>query len=125
MFRNAPVSAWSPGPVPAPEVTPEVSPLILIAGDGGLDGYTFAGYRHLAVRTTAHALEALRRDRPAALVVDGDAEGVDAEAICRQAAAQGAHSLVTLAAPQLAPAMLKAGCHAILLKPFAPNLLAA
>src|SRR5690606_10089089 len=75
--------------------------------------------------TTSDVLAALER-RPCALVLDLDAPGLDGRVICAAAVAAGAtRVLVSTGAPERAPALIRAGCHAILLKPFAPNLLAS
>jgi DNA-binding response OmpR family regulator len=99
---------------------------LLVATDTAMPADLFTDYRRVAAHGTAEAITLLKRERPVALLLDGDSSGFDGIEICRAAAATEPTSvLVTLTAAERAPAFLKAGCHAILLKPFAPNLLAA
>ena len=60
------------------------------------------------------------------VAIDWDLPEIDPAAICaaaRQLAPVGV--LAVMGSPERAPAALKAGCHAILLKPFSLNLAAA
>ena len=82
-------------------------------------------FTRYAARNTADAIRLIERWRPRVVALDWDAEEFDGRTICasaRQLAGTGV--LVMTQRPQNAPAALKAGCHALLLKPFAPNLLA-
>ena len=128
MLRNAPVSAWSPGPLSKTAYVPEAEApsVLLTVGDGDTDAFTYFGFARAAARTSAEVPALVQRYRPAVAFVDADAPHVDAEACCRAANAHGLEVavLVTCRAPQQVPALLIAGAHAILLKPFAPNLLA-
>jgi CheY-like chemotaxis protein len=78
------------------------------------------------VRTASHAVHAIRSLKPLFVVTDlvlGEGDGL---AVC--AAARGdanAIVLVTTSTVERVPAALRAGCDAIVLKPFAPNLLCA
>jgi DNA-binding response OmpR family regulator len=77
-------------------------------------------------RNTIDAIRLIERWRPRVVAIDWDAPDFDGKAICasaRQSAGTGV--LVMTLRPENAPAAIKAGCHALLLKPFAPNLLAA
>jgi CheY-like chemotaxis protein len=128
MYRSAPVGAWSPRP--DVHVAPTTQPLqrtLLVAATAPLvpEGL-FTEFERIDAKTTAEAIVLLKRERPIALLLDGDSPGFDIVEICRAAATIELTSvLVTLSAAEQAPSILKAGCHAILLKPFAPNLLAA
>jgi DNA-binding response OmpR family regulator len=76
--------------------------------------------------TTADARAAIERAHPAVVTIDWDADGVDGQAVCaaaRQATSPGV--LAVLSRVEMAPLAIKAGAHAVLLRPFAPNLLAA
>ena len=105
----------------------ETTPALLLAIDP-LDAamYAAAPFTRLSAQTTADAVQRIARERPRIVVVDWDREDFDGPAICRAAAALPATSvLVTTSTPERVPAILKAGCHAVLLKPFARNLIAA
>lgn len=117
---------WSPpGRPAAPQ--PDVRPTIVtVLSDADLQRYTLPAFNRLPARTAAEAIGVVARERPRALVLDADLQSLDAAAFCRGARAHVETSvLVITSVPERVPAVLKAGCHAILLKPFAPNLLAA
>jgi CheY-like chemotaxis protein len=85
-----------------------------------------APFAPLAATSTADALRLIERWRPRLVVVDWDHPDFDAPAICttaRQHAGTGV--LATMASPRRAPSAVRAGCHAVLLEPLTPNLLAA
>ncbi len=114
----------------APEPTrrpADPSPALLLAIDpSDAPMFVTAPFTRLVAQTTADAVQRLARERPRIVVVDWDAEGFDGAAICRMAATLPATSvLVTTSTPDRVPAILKAGCQAVLLKPFPRNLLAA
>ena len=128
MQSSIPPSAWSPSPVPRPApLQSDARPVMVLAvGDADVQQYEMPAFTRMVARTTADVITLLSRERPAVVVLDLDAPGLDALAICHAASAHAATSvLVTMSSPAAAPAVLKAGCHAVLLKPFAPNLLAA
>ena len=121
---------FSPGGRPSPSVvTPDApsQPALLIAAAApeaaqiGCSSFT-----RLVAHTTADAVRAMERTTPRVVAVDWDAEQVDGATVCA-AAKRFAYTgiLVVSADPQRVPAALKAWCHAVLLRPFAPNLLAA
>ena len=106
---------------------PEGQPALVIAA-AAADGHSYAvaHFTHYHVHTTNEALRMIETARPRVVVVDWDTPEIDGLTVCA-AARKFAHTaiLVVMAAPERAPAALKAGCHGILLKPFAPNLVAA
>lgn len=59
---------------------------------------------------------------PGVLLIDADDRG-DALERCTHARDQGTRTIVTVSSPEQAPRFVKAGCDAILLKPFQPLLL--
>ena len=80
----------------------------------------------VATSSSVHvAREFLRRSRPAMIITELDlADGAGTD-ICRDAKAlpDAPTVLVTTDSAERVPSMLQAGCDAVLLKPFAPNLL--
>jgi CheY-like chemotaxis protein len=123
----------SPDPLPWPQaphastVATEARPTLLVAaGEADAATYTIPSYPRTIVHATSAALQSIARERPSVVIVDFDAPTLDGAEICRSCAASPLTSvLVTTANTQTVPGALKAGCHAVLLKPFAPNLLAA
>jgi DNA-binding response OmpR family regulator len=75
--------------------------------------------------STSEVIALLAREPPVAVILDIDLFTLDGPAICRAVNEHETTSvLATMSAPERAPAMIKAGCHGFLLKPFVPNLLA-
>jgi len=118
-------SRWSPGPSPRIAPIETTSTVLVVTGESDLPLYK--GPMGVAfAHTAAAATERIEQLRPGVVNVDLDTPGVDGAAICQSAAElTPTHVLVTTSTPQHVPAALRAGCHAVLLKPFAPNLLAA
>lgn len=100
--------------------------LIVIASPSDLEQYPSTPFARLAARTTTEALRLLERWKPRVVAIDWNADGFAPREICVAATRlPGTGVLVTMAAPEDAPAALKAGCHAVLLKPLTLNLVAA
>jgi CheY-like chemotaxis protein len=75
--------------------------------------------------SAAEALRTLATTRPRVVVVDWDDPSLGGRELCSAASAtSGTSALVMTAKVENAPAILKAGCQGLLLKPFAPSLLA-
>ena len=112
------------GPTPRPQVETQATLLIASAPDD-VDCFPATTFTRYPVHTTSEALRFIETARPRVVAIDWDAPAIDGAQVCG-AARKFAHMgvLVTMASPKTAPAALKAGCHAILLKPFAPNLAA-
>src|SRR4029079_7267413 len=110
-----------------PSSTTDARPALIVAvAAEDVDRFPTTPFARHAARTTAEALRLIERGRPRVVAVDWDAAGIDALAICaaaRQIAPVGI--LAVLKSPESAPAALKAGCHAVLLKPFSLNLASA
>lgn len=99
--------------------------MLLAVDPADVNLYPSAQFTKLTARTTVEAVRQLETLRPRVAVIDWDLPGLDSVAICRAAGALNVTSiLVTCSAPEQAPAAIKAGCHGVLLKPFAPNLAA-
>ena len=109
---------------PAP--TDSRPPLIVAVASHDIERFPTAPYSRFAARTTTEAVRLIERWRPRVVAVDWDAAEFDHSIICnaaRQAAPVGI--LALMAEPDRAPSALKAGCHAVLLKPITTNLVAA
>jgi len=84
-------------------------------------------YRVAATGSADVAKQFLRRHAPALVVTELDLGGADGVEICREAKSQPLPPpvLVTTSLTERVPHALAAGCDAVLLKPFPPNLLHA
>lgn len=128
-----PTRAYS-GPLPplstgtrAEATAGHVPPALVVAVPvEDLGQYPTSSFSRFAARSTSEALRLIERWRPRLVAVDWDAGEFDARQICAAARyLPGTGVLVTTASPERAPAALKAGCHALLLKPLTINLVAA
>jgi DNA-binding response OmpR family regulator len=100
--------------------------LIVAVAAGDVDRFPTSPFVRYAARNTTDALRLVERWQPRAVAIDWDLPDFDGASICAAARrVPGAGILVVTSTPESAPAVLKAGCHAVLLKPFAPNLLVA
>ena len=100
--------------------------LIVAVPASEIDRFPAAPYSRWGARTTAEALRLIERARPQVIAVDWDVPELDPVAICGAARQVGLVGiLAVMEKPERAPSALKAGCHAILLKPFSLNLAAA
>lgn len=128
MMRAHPESmAWSPGPR-APQPAPLETRAVLLAAvaDGDAEKCSVPAFQRFVPHNTAEALRMIQLERPGVVIVDFDLPAFDGAEITRAAAALPSTSvLVTTEVPERVPGALKAGCHAVLLKPFAPNLVSA
>lgn len=100
--------------------------LVVAVAEADVDRFPAGDFTRYPVRTTNEALRLIDTARPRVVVVDWDVDQIDGPRICT-AARQFGHTgvLVMMQKAESAPAALKAGCHAILLKPCARNLVAA
>jgi DNA-binding response OmpR family regulator len=119
------IPPFSPGGPPQREVA--LAPTLLVAtGQEAIERFSVSSFTRVAATTTADALHVLERTHPRVIAIDWDHADVDGAALCRRARQMNSASiLVVTETPEAVPAALRAGCHAVLLKPFAPNLLAA
>jgi CheY-like chemotaxis protein len=100
--------------------------LVVAVAQADVDRFPSAPFTRLAARTTAEAIRLMERWRPRVVAVDWDLEEFDGKQIAAAARQfPGMGILVTMAAPDGATSALKAGCHAVLLKPLTTNLIAA
>jgi DNA-binding response OmpR family regulator len=84
-------------------------------------------YQVTTAWTSAAAIDALDRIKPALVVTELDLSDGPGEAVCRRAKSLSvpATVLVTTAVAERAPSAIASGCDGVLLKPFPPNLLFA
>ena len=109
-----------------PSPTDSRAPLIVAAAASDVERFPAAPYARFVARTTVEALRLIERWRPRVIAVDWDLPEFDGNAICASTRHNGPVGiLAVMAEPERAPSALKAGCHAILLKPFSLNLVAA
>jgi CheY-like chemotaxis protein len=112
-------------PLPPSPTTDTRATLLLVVAESDLNQYPGHQFIRVATPTMTGALQQLSRN-PSLVVMDWDLVEVNAAAeLCGAAVASRASVLVVSADPACAPAAIKAGCHAILLKPFPPMLIAA
>lgn len=117
---------FSAGTRPQASATDARPVLIVAVGESDLDQFPSTPYARFAARSTAEALRLIERWSPRVVAIDWDAAEFEGEQICKAARqSPGTGVLVTMAAPDGAPAALKAGCHALLLKPLTTNLVSA
>src|SRR5215208_1229055 len=120
-------------PAVSPAVSPVTSPLPdLLVVDGSADASSYTSvlrgsYRVLTTTSPEVAKQFLHRNRPSLVVADLDRTDGDGLLVCREAKLLGSPPpvLVTTSNAEQVPDALVAGCDAVLLKPFAPNLLYA
>jgi CheY-like chemotaxis protein len=121
-------AAWSPMPPPRPAIHPPgTRPTLVVALDeADVPRYALPAFNRVVAKSPAELLAALTRERPSAVLLDLDVSWVDAAATCRTAVTQARTNLLAITrSPDAVVPVLRAGCHGVLLKPFAPNLLAA
>ena len=99
--------------------------LLVVASSSDVEQFPKTSVTRLAVHTTPDALLAIERSRPRVVAIDWDYPNVAARQIVEAARRlPGTGVLVAMDAPAQAPAAIKCGCHAVLLKPFPANLAA-
>ena len=122
---STPLPSFSTGP--RHESAPPAQPaLVVAAAADDIDRFPCAAFTRNGARTTTEAVRLIERLRPRIVAIDWDLDDLDGAMICTAARRiPGAGVLGLTSTPERAPAALKAGCHALLLKPCAPNLIAA
>lgn len=121
-----PLPAFSSNVRAHPAPTDSRPPLIVAVAADDLERFPASPYARFVARTTTEAVRLIERWQPRAIAVDWGLDEFDHSAICaaaRQAAPVGI--LALMSGPDRAASALKAGCHAILLKPITVNLVAA
>jgi DNA-binding response OmpR family regulator len=117
-------------PPPTVPATAVPADLLLVESEEMAARYTAAlreKFRVTHVATTDAALKAIERTPPALVVTELVVPGTGGTAVCRAAKQLPipATILVTTSDVEQVPEAILAGCDAVLLKPFAPNLLFA
>jgi CheY-like chemotaxis protein len=117
---------FSPG-ARAEATSADARPVLVVAvARSNVEQFPANPFARFAARSTGDAIRLMERWRPRVVAVDWDNRLFDAKEICATALqTPGTGVLVTMDAPEAAPAALKAGCHALLLKPLTLNLVAA
>ena len=124
MYPNTSPTTWSPSA--RSQAQPSMPTLVAAFTEADLQHFALPAFTRFTARSTAEVVALLSRERPSAVVLDLEMNGLDAAMVCRTAAPYESTSvLVAMADPKHAPSVIKAGCHAILLKPFAYGLVAA
>jgi DNA-binding response OmpR family regulator len=110
----------------APQPQPDTRAVILVVADAAVaNQFPSSAFTLVSAPRTADALRGIDRLHPRVVAIDWEAPDVDAPRVCAAAGRlHQAHVLVTTASPGHVPAALKAGCHAVLLKPLTRNLVA-
>lgn len=117
------LSPGGPSSRPQPDARPS---LVVVAGLSEADHFAAANFTRYTVHTTSEALRLVETARPRVVAIDWDSPEIDGPRVCAAARKfPQTGVLVTMTSQQSAPAALKVGCHAILLKPLVPNLVAA
>ena len=121
---SEPLPTLSPGPT---QVASDRRPILLLAvAPTDVDRFSTSRFTRLTAQSTADAVRAIERSRPRVVALDIDLPQFDTGAIHTAAHQTGQTSVLVLTeAPERVPFALKAGCDGVLLKPFAPNLVAA
>lgn len=121
-----PVSPFSTGTRPAPSTSDARATLVVAAAAADLEQFPTTAFAPIGARNTLDALRLIERWKPRVVAIDWDSPDFDSLSICAGARqSPGTGILALTVSPERAPQALHAGCHAILLKPFAPNLLVA
>jgi DNA-binding response OmpR family regulator len=116
----------SPGGSLARPHTEVRSAFVVATAAANAEQFPVSSLTRYTVHTTAEAIRMIETARPRVVAIDWDVPEIDGPTVCAAALKFPLTGvLAAMASPRSAPAALKAGCHAILLKPFAPNLVAA
>jgi DNA-binding response OmpR family regulator len=123
-----PTRAYAPASVLVEARSSDRRPTLVIAvAPEDFELYPASQFSRIVVRNTPEAIRSIERERARVVAVDwDDQERFDGTRICEAAQERrGTGILATMTAPESAPSALKAGCHAILLRPLTINLIAA
>lgn len=100
------------------------STLLLVVPETDVHLYPGQPFTRISALSMTAALQQLARN-PTLVVIDWDFDAIEGIEVCRAAVTARARVLVATADPAIAPLAIKAGAHALLLKPFAPMLASA
>lgn len=112
-------------PVSAHAVATAPLDILLVDQDAGVIERLRSRFSVTVASTLDAAIRQLERTAPQILVVELALANGDGVEVCQAARSsrRRPHVLVTTSAADRVPAALRAGCDAVLLKPFEPNLL--
>ena len=107
--------------------TTNSSPVLIVAvAPTDVDRFPSAPYTRFAARATPDAISLIERWRPRLVALDWDLADFDGAKVCAAAKRHASTGILAMMSPpERAPAALKIGCHAVLLKPVTRNLIAA
>lgn len=121
-----PIGHYSPLSRPLVQPVQTVPTVLFLVPEAERTLYVGDTFTRVYAQTASDAARFIATDRPRLVVIDMDDSELCGMGICATAQASSNTSvLVTTGAVERVPAMLKAGCHGVLLKPFSPSLLAA
>jgi CheY-like chemotaxis protein len=101
-------------------------PFVVAVAPEDIERFPTLPFARYAARTTTEAIRLIEKWQPRLIAIDWDMLTLNPDAVCAAARyIPPAGILAVMQSPERAPAALKAGCHAILLKPFPLNLVAA
>ena len=120
-----PIGHFTPAlrsPIPTPYIAPTV---LFVVPQADRTMYLGEPFTRVFTQDGSEAVRVIASTRPRAVVLDWDELPSGAADVCAAArTSPNTCVLVTTRDVKNAPAILRAGCHGVLLKPFAPNLLA-
>ena len=121
-----PLSQFSANLRAQPSASDTRPALIVAVAAQDVDSFPSMPYARFAARSANEAIRLIERWRPRVVAVDWDLAELDPLSICH-AARHGdpVGVLAIMSSPESAPSALRAGCHAILLKPYTLNLVSA
>ena len=121
-----PLPPFSAGTRPEPSASDARATLVVAAAAADLERFPTTALAPIGARNTLDALRLIERWKPRVVAIDWDSPDFDGLSICAGARqSPGTGILALTVSPERAPQALNGGCHAILLKPFPPNLLVA
>lgn len=122
---DAALPRLSPRPARGPGADPPTAVVVAVPARDA-DRYPVGAFTCYPVHTTYEAQRMIETSRPRVVVMDWDCREIDGVQVCLIAGkfTQTGILIVTRETARV-PAALKAGCHAVLLKPLPPNLVAA
>ena len=121
-----PIGRYSPLSRPLVQPVHAVVPTVLfVVPEAERTLYLGDAFTRVFAQSANEAARFILNSQPRVVVVDMDAPALGGMDVCAAAHGSNTSVLVTTGIVEGVPAMLKAGCHGVLLKPFTPVLMAA
>ncbi len=121
-----PIGHYSPLSRPLVQPAPAAPTILFVVPENERTLYLGDPFTRVYAHTASDAARFIASTEPRLVVIDMDEPALAGMDICASArAAANTSVLVTTRSVERVPAMLRAGCHGVLLKPFSANLLAA